>query len=162
MSKTDMKAIFSGVKNKKTDNKSYEFIQRALDRGDITGTCDLSHIAKWLEEKYKKTYNVNMIGYNFYNCRKVIQSLASRYSKTNWQICTYINKWFTTFHTLGYDKVAYDSTLTMGVLKTSWVVDGLYNNRVAPKQNTRNKSYKVHSQGRRTVTNNDEIVNEAF
>ncbi len=164
MSKTTMNSVFNGIKSKKPCNKSYEFIQKALDRDDSLGTCNVSHIAKWFEQKYKNTYGKEMLGYNFYNCRKVVQELASRYSKTNWQICTYINKWFTTFHSLGYDKVAYDSTLTLGVLKTGWVVDGLYNNNTARNFNTKSKntSFKVHSTARKAKANNSEIVNEAF
>ncbi len=164
MGKTNMNALFGGIKRSKPDDRSYQFIQKAMDRRDISGTCDLSHLAKWLKHKYKYTYNKEMLGYNFYNCRKVIQALANRYSKTNWQICTYINKWFLTFHTLGYDKVAYDNTLTLAVLKTDWIVDGLFNNELCRKykSSSRNKSYRVHSTARRQVSNNDEIVDEKF
>ena len=92
-----------------------------------------------------------MLGYNFFNCRNTIKLLSEKYECSNWQVCQYINSWFQLFHSLGYDRVASDDTLTLSVLKTDWIVSGLMDKR-RPNESKRNTSYKTHGQSRRMKT----------
>lgn len=148
MSAIDMKSLFSGVKNQKKVDKSYDFISKALAENKKSCTNDVTHISKWFKAKYENTYNKPMLGYNFYNCRNTIKLLGQKYSLSNWEVCVLINKWFKTFHSLGYDRVAGDDSLTLSILKTDWIVNGLFSNS-RPNDNKRNASYNVHSQSRR-------------
>ena len=163
-----MNDLFKNVKNtEKKDNflVAYDFIEKRLTNPLITPTNDVTCIARWLKIKYERVYNRPMIGYNFYNCRLTLQTLANNLKVNNWEICVLINKWFKTFHQLGYDKVGNDNTLTLSILKTGWIVQGLKNN-VGPKGNSRNASYKNHGEGRRPGSTNNpnkpEISNKAF
>lgn len=145
-----MKALFEPVKSnpvKKKDN-SFEFIERALLEGRVYLTNDLTIISQWFKAKYEKRYKKPMLGYNFYNCRNTVKALSEKYSCTHWQVCQYINLWFELFHSLGYDKVASDDSLTLSVLKTDWIVSGLMDKR-RPNESKRNTSYKTHGQSRR-------------
>lgn len=154
--KTTMSSIFSKCKNvNKVDpsKRTFEFIESRLNDSSLVPTNDVTAISNWFKVKYEEVYNRPMIGYNFYNCRITIQNLAKNLECTNWEVCCNINKWFKTFHSLGYDKVASDNTLTLSILKTSWVVEGLKNNR-GPNSNSRNASYKQHGQGRRQISPN--------
>lgn len=164
-----MNDLFKGVKSssKKKDQflESYEFIEKRLRDSRLAPTNDLTCIARWLKIRYEKAYNRPMIGYNFYNCRITLETLSKALELNNWAICKLIDTWFTTFHSLGYDKVGNDNTLTLSILKTSWIVQGLKNN-CGPKGNSRNASYKNHGQGRRTSNsikpNKPEISDTSF
>lgn len=160
----DMKTIFSSVKGTTSkDEQVYNTVEKRFKGENKLGPInDLTTLTKWFQIKYEKVYNKPMIGYNYFNCRKTFQQLGIYYGMTNWEVACFVNSCFTKFHGLGFDKVACDNTLTLSVLKTGWVVDGLVNNK-RPGENARNSSFKRQSTSRRqTVTSRSEIHNIGF
>lgn len=159
---SDLFKNVKGTNKKDSFMEAYNFIEKRLKDSSLMPTTDVTCISRWLKIKYEKVYNRPMIGYNFYNCRITLQTLSRSLNVDNWALCQLVNKWFKTFHSLGYDKVGNDNTLTLSILKTSWIVEGLRNNR-GPKSNSRNASYKNHGQGRREAgPNKNEICNTSF
>lgn len=165
--KTKVLGLFQSVKNTNKTDSSYELVQSKLDERATLGTNDLTIISKWYKARYEKTYGIPMIGYNFFNCRSTVKILGEKYGCSNWEVCKLINNWFNLFHSLEYDKIASDDTLTLSILKTGWIVDGLYNKR-RPNESKRNSSFKTHGQSRRLSNNNElrpnkgQISNKGF
>lgn len=156
----NMKSLFEPVKAQPKVDKSFDFIEKRLATNGPQGTNDISVISKWFKCKYENKYGKPMLGYNFFNCRNTIKLLSEKYECSNWQVCQYINSWFQLFHSLGYDRVASDDTLTLSVLKTDWIVSGLMDKR-RPNESKRNTSYKTHGQSRRMKTENSISPNKS-
>lgn len=162
----DMKSLFQPVKNQPKKDTSFDFVESRLNNSSLSPTNDVSTISKWFKSKYENKYGKPMLGYNFFNCRNTIQLLSRKYECSNWEVCCLINRWFTSFHGLEYDKVASDNTLTLSVLKTDWIIDGMKDNR-RPNESKRNASYKTHGQSRRLSgenvgPNKSQISNQSF
>lgn len=162
-----MKSLFEPVKSQPKVDKSFEFVESRLKDKGLMPTNDISTISKWFKTKYENKYGKPMLGYNFFNCRNTIKLLSEKYGCNNWQVCQYINQWFELFHSLGYDKVASDNTLTLSVLKTDWIVNGLMDKR-RPNESRRTTSFKTHGQSRRLKDepnispNKSQISNKSF
>lgn len=165
--KVDMKSLFQPVKSQPKVDTSFKFVEDRLKSNGLPPTNDISVISKWFKVKYESKYGKPMLGYNFFNCRNTIKLLGLKYNCNNWQVCQYINSWFDLFHSLGYDKVAGDDTLTLSILKTDWIVNGLVDKR-RPNESKRNSSYKTHGESRRLKNesnispNKNEISDQCF
>lgn len=144
----DMKSLFAGVKNQPKEDRSYSVVEHRFKNPKLGAINDMNVITKWFQMKYEKKYGVPMIGYNYFNCRKTFQQIGTVYGMSNWEVCQFVDMCFNRFHSLGYDKVSTDNKLTLSIMKTGWIVQGMYANR-RPGESARNSSFKQHGVSRR-------------
>lgn len=148
--------IFENTKSQATGSVEFNKIEELLKTNSVRGTNNLDAICKWYRTKYENIYKKPMLGYNYYDCRKVIKNLSELLKLPNWEICKLINQWFTKYHELGWDDSNYNDSLTLRVLKTDWLVNCLLENK---QKSSRGKSYtKVSSSIRENTEDNEEII----
>lgn len=117
--------LFVNVKGSKKLPTNYEKVEEMLKND--TPCSSIKAISDWYRDKYAVKYDKPMIGYNQFDCQKTIKNLAEHFNISIWEVCKLINKWFYDYKNLGYSELPGDSTLTTSRLKTSWIVNNLYN-----------------------------------
>ena len=151
-----MKDIFSQYKKtvKPVDNheKDFKLIEDQLVQNTVNGPESLDAIARWYCKKYKAIYNCNPLDYNFFNTKRVIGDLASYFQCSKWEMCKKINKWFTSYHELGFSQNEYcERTLTVSMLRKTWVLDkmdkGLGPNDTVKSYHITDNSGRIINQG---------------
>jgi hypothetical protein len=145
-------ALFSkaGITSGKSkSNVDFAGIERRLRDSNPQPINNLTLLSNWIKFKYETIYSKPMIGYNRFHAINTIKKLSEFYSISYWEVIQLIDKWFTSYHTLGYDTKC-GNELTLSTLNTQWIVESLKSDK--PLTTNRSNSYtRVGSGGGRTT-----------
>lgn len=153
------KKLFEKKKSdtKSSDEVAYEYIQGSIDRPGLALNLQLKNACTWFRVAYEQKYSKHMIGYNIFHCQKVMKQVCENYSLTLFELCTLVNKWFTTYEELEYDD---GNGFTLSCLNTQWLIQNLMND--VPNYKNKKKSHLKQSVSRRESDLSNKITGEKF